>query len=700
LEQYWSEVTGITNTVNLQMFANNLLKLCSQNFSDEDVEFTGIPLQTMMLGEAFIREVKLYCCSGGFNLTESINLLSLFNKFTENKFDIYFREKCQMDPSKPGVKRYKKNYIEKHMISALLYLLSPKEFCTIRGAINSSKLKETNRFLREGEALDFGMIKDFMDEKPHFIHRSFAEYYAAKWLTDNFRGHEKFIANILFNSTNEVTRNIFDRMIAEDSEIHGSVLNNDIHAFKEILNKQIDINILDKGGRTALHLTASYNRPYLQQLLSFPGTDAHKVDAILKWTPLRYADRTKSWMAIDILLQNGANPDDIVFTRCNAKSREWGQAAVWECASKGYIKLLEFMMNCGISVNARVDVPENLHKQYTLLHRASYCGQFEVVRLFVKRGADLKIRDTCNINTALHMAAIPGSVDIIQLLLDEGINVNLSNTDDATALHFSAEYGHLEATKVLVERGAAINYTNKYGHTPLMVAAYYGKLEIVRYLTEIGADINIPSANNVTALHTAAGSGSVDIIKLLLDKGMNVNLTTTDDSSPLYISAQFGHLEATKVLVERGAAINSTYKDGSTPLMVAAYSGKLEIVRYLTEIGADINISDASNNSPLHIAAEMGSVDIIKLLLNKGMPVNLTNTDDATALHFSAECGHLGATKVLVERGAAINYPNKYGSTPVMLAGYNDNLEVFRYLTDILRKGHPITGHQCNGLEG
>jgi hypothetical protein len=80
-------------------------------------------------------------------------------------------------------------------------------------------------------------------------------------------------------------------------------------------------------------------------------------------------------MAMDILLQNGVNPDDIVHTRRNSESKDWGQRALWECASKGHINLLEFMLNCGIKVNTIVEVPENLHEKFTLLHRASYCGQ-------------------------------------------------------------------------------------------------------------------------------------------------------------------------------------------------------------------------------------------------------------------------------------------------------------------------------------
>jgi len=682
LEQYWCEVPEISNQGNLQEFAKKLLRLCSENFSDKDEEFAGIPLQIMMLGEAFVKEAKEYCCSREFKLQEKFNLLDLFKKFIEKKFYIYFKEKNEMVTTKLEVKSNKKIYEENHMISALLYLFSRNEFKQLCGKINESILEETKRFLREGKAQQFGIITDNSDIKPHFIHRCFAEYFAAKWFTDNFRVCEEFISSILFETTNEVTRNIFDRMLAEDSEIHCSVLNNDIDALKDHLKKKIEINTLDNGGRTALHLAASYNSPYIEQLLQFPGMDANKPDAVLKWTPLRYADRMKSWMSMDMLLQNGASPDDIVFTRHNDKAQEWGQAALWECASKGYIKLLEFMLNCGNQVNAIVEVPENLHRKFTLLHWASYCGQEEIVRFIANRGADINIRDAKN-NTALHYAAASGSVGIIKLLLDKGMSVNLTDTNDSTPLHVSAECGHLDATKALVERDADINRRDKYGNTPLMRAAYIGKLEICRYLIEIGADISIPNVNNKTTLHYAAESGSLDIINLLLDKGMSVNLTDANDRTPLHVSANCGHLNATKALVESGAALNKTDKHADTPLMAAAYRGKLEIVRYLTEIGADINIRDGDNNTALHYAAEFGSVYIINLLLDKGLSVNLTDRDDITPLHVSAECGHLDATKLLVERGSVVNYTNKYGSTALMRAAYTGKLEIVRYLTDI-----------------
>jgi ankyrin repeat protein len=88
---------------------------------------------------------------------------------------------------------------------------------------------------------------------------------------------------------------------------------------------------------------------------------------------------------------------------------------------------------------------------------------------------------------------------IINLLLDKGMSVKVTNTHGYTWLYFSVAFGNLEATNTSVERGADINTSNIEGNTTLMKAAYYGKLEIFRYLTQIGANIKIIDAKNNTA---------------------------------------------------------------------------------------------------------------------------------------------------------------------------------------------------------
>ena len=106
------------------------------------------------------------------------------------------------------------------------------------------------------------------------------------------------------------------------------------------------------------------------------------------------------------------------------------------------------MLNCGLQMNANVEVPENLHEKCTLLRRVSHCGQVEIVRATVNRGADINFRDV-NYNTVLQLAAESVSVDI-NLLLDNGMSVNLTNAHESKPLLVSAEVCHPEATKTLV----------------------------------------------------------------------------------------------------------------------------------------------------------------------------------------------------------------------------------------------------------
>jgi hypothetical protein len=116
------------------------------------------------------------------------------------------------------------------------------------------------------------------------------------------------------------------------------------------------------------------------------------------------------------------NPENIVF---NDKDQGWGQSKYWECASRGHIKLLEFMLNCENQVKASADVPENLHEKCNLLHRASYCEQVEVVGLTVNRGTEIHIRDAKG-DTVLDLGSALENTEILKSIRDKGFSINLN----------------------------------------------------------------------------------------------------------------------------------------------------------------------------------------------------------------------------------------------------------------------------------
>ena len=93
------------------------------------------------------------------------------------------------------------------------------------------------------------------------------------------------------------------------------------------------------------------------------------------------------------------------------------------------------------------------------------------------------------INLAL-LGASKGHLEIAQLLVEEGANVNYACTDDGmTALILASQEGHLEIARLLVGGGANVNAARTTdGWTAMMWAARDGNLEIVRLLLTSGAD--------------------------------------------------------------------------------------------------------------------------------------------------------------------------------------------------------------------
>jgi hypothetical protein len=98
-------------------------------------------------------------------------------------------------------------------------------------------------------------------------------------------------------------------------------------------------------------------------------------------------------------------------------------------------------------------------------------------------------------------ASFQGHLEIAQLLVEGGSNMNAARTDTgSTALMAASFKGHLEIAKLLIEEGANVDTARTdNGWTALMRAAKKGHLEIVRLLLTSGADKAAPSHAGSTA---------------------------------------------------------------------------------------------------------------------------------------------------------------------------------------------------------
>ena len=93
-------------------------------------------------------------------------------------------------------------------------------------------------------------------------------------------------------------------------------------------------------------------------------------------------------------------------------------------------------------------------------------------------------------HTALMSAASRGSLNMIEVVIDAGADVNMVNECHNTALMTAARKGHQNITKALIESGADVNKICKYNHTALFLSALIGNEQGVRLLLRSGAKVN------------------------------------------------------------------------------------------------------------------------------------------------------------------------------------------------------------------
>ncbi|XP_045780028.1 ankyrin-2-like isoform X3 [Maniola jurtina] len=312
-------------------------------------------------------------------------------------------------------------------------------------------------------------------------------------------------------------------------------------------------------------------------------------------------------------------------------------------------------------------------------------------------------------STAFLRAARAGHIDKIISLLEQGVDINVSNANGLNAIHLASKDGHVEVVRELLQRGAAIDAATKKGNTALHIASLAGQEAVVKLLVQNGAQVNIQSQNGFTPLYMAAQENHDGVVKFLLSNGANQSLATEDGFTPLAVAMQQGHekvvavlleadtrgrvrlpalhiaakkddVKAANLLLENEHNPDVTSKSGFTPLHIAAHYGNESVARLLLAKGADVNCAAKHNICPLHVAAKWGKENMVSLLCDNGANVEARTRDGLTPLHCAARSGHERVVESLLDRGAPITSKSKNGLAPLHMAAQGDHSEAARVL--------------------
>jgi hypothetical protein len=196
------------------------------------------------------------------------------------------------------------------------------------------------------------------------------------------------------------------------------------------------------------------------------------------------------------------------------------------------------------------------------LYYAALCGFANLAKqLIVKYPQHVNAIDGHYMTPAV--AALAGRYfELAQVLHRNGSSVEPQGDRGNTPLHSAAWYGDLEMVQVLLECGVDVDAQNSYYSTPLSLASRgrHDDPRVARLLIERGADTNprgskgfTPGTKGFTPLHYALKRRTIKIARVLIEHRASVEVKDDEGRTPLDVASEQQRKEIIKSLSEHGA---------------------------------------------------------------------------------------------------------------------------------------------------
>lgn len=285
--------------------------------------------------------------------------------------------------------------------------------------------------------------------------------------------------------------------------------------------------------------------------------------------------------------------------------------------------------------------------------------------------------------TALHRAAVLGSLECASALLDHSASPLCRDVRGRSSLHFAASCGHTKLLQLLLIATAQtdpldslLDYSR---YTPAHWAAYHGHKDCLEILLEY-KPLSIQEGNSFTPLHCALMKGH-DAAAELLVKTMGteiINLRDAKGRTTLHAAAYSEKVSGLQLALFWGSEVNLVDYEGRSALMVAAENGQTCAVEVLLQQAkADLSLLDINNNTALHLACnrshEMCALLILAEIDDPSL-INATNSALQTPLHLAARNGLATVVEVLLSRGATVLAVDEEGCTPALACAPNKDV--------------------------
>ncbi|XP_059139280.1 serine/threonine-protein phosphatase 6 regulatory ankyrin repeat subunit A-like [Physella acuta] len=309
----------------------------------------------------------------------------------------------------------------------------------------------------------------------------------------------------------------------------------------------------------------------------------------------------------------------------------------------------------------------------TLLTQAVQLQDISIVKILIEKYSDLDIVNFCK-NKTLQVACSGESVELINALL---IGAKME----------AVSCSHIEIVELLVSSGADVNCIDEDGSTLLIKAVQSKQMEIVNFLIEKKVNIDQADDSQSTALHYACRSNNLEIVKLLVNAGAKFEGYNNESYTLFSDACKVSNIDMMKLLIYAGSNINCVDKYQRTPLINSIKDHSIILknsiiernfatTQFLLEHGADISMVDIDGMTALMWAAKTNNEQVFDLLLDLKPEVNCVDLKQMTALAYAVMNSNVQMVAKLIQAGADVNitFSHRVKCYNICMCGTEENV--------------------------
>ena len=512
------------------------------------------------------------------------------------------------------------------------------------------------------------------------------------------------VINLLINRNADL--NIQD--MEGETPLHLAISMQNIVAARILIEHNADVNVKEKKGRTPLHVVIeklpiqhaeSAENDFMKLLLK-KGASPNAKD-IDQMTPLylmvsRYSRKADKWDIqdnINLFLEyqadiNQPSNGKTLLECVTLQSKRLNQLQVY--LIRNGAKTIRFL-NEEYAKDSRNRIQEVTNLIKTM-------GDETIEAVF--ESSIQKNGGVCKYSERIQVSQLLGALmmhsyndktgDLIKSIAEKYLCFDREVFDDNNILFVAARCGNTSVVNILLQNGWDLEKKDLKGQTPLFVAAQGGYDELVEFLLHHKCNTDNEDLLGNTPLTIAVKGNKIKIVDILLKKGCNRNKKNISGETPLFLASTNGRTEIVRMLSAHDCGINNENYLGITPLNIAVHKQNFDIVTILSRMSCDLNKADNNDVNPLAHAAASGNVEMVKILLENGCNVDIADSNGQTPLFFAAMNGHITVVTILLTNRCNQDRADFYGKTPLFVAVEHNHRTI---VNQLLQNGCKIDNH-------